>query len=229
MHNQIMKLSQQCFKSRNKGNSWHFYRWSTTERGRFIDKTPTWSRPCFNGYAKVILGDSSIRAFARKNKKLQGVSISAFGGMDLLEGICMLKAGKLSKDCDLTKYRIRNRFQNGRDEFPIIRFCKHCYTECMNEFNGECYIILGLNNSLKAEMEPFANEYGRNLQDVDGMFELLDDTLKKVLPKATIKLAPVLDVENDAWNRSELKQKIFKEFNANIMKRNHLQQADPRF
>ena len=93
----------------------------------------------------------------------------------------------------------------------------------MNEFNGECYIILGLNNSLKAEMEPFANEYGRNLQDVDGMFELLDDTLKKVLPKATIKLAPVLDVENDAWNRSELKQKIFKEFNANIMKRNHLQ------
>ena len=186
----------------------------------------SWSRPCFEGFAKVVMGDSSIRAFGRKKRQLRGMSITGFGGMDLLEAICILQAGKISLDCDIGRCKIRNRFQNGKDEFPTIRFCKHCYGECMSTFEGQFILVVGLNNSLKADIEPFVNEYGRSLQDVDGMFALLDNVLQKMLPKAEIKLAPVLYVGNEAWRASQLKQNIYKNFNECITARNHLQ-MDP--
>ena len=172
------------------------------------------------------MGDSSVRAFGRKRRSLNGVSITGFGGMDILEAICLLQAGKISKDCDINRYRIRNRFQSGKDEFPTIRFCKHCYDECMSSFEGQFILVIGLNNTLKADKEPFTNEFGRNLQDIDGMFKLLDGVLQKMLPKAQIKLAPVLNISNENWRQSPAKQKIFHEINENIARRNHLQ-MDP--
>ena len=171
----------------------------------------------------MVLGDSSIRAFGRKRVHLNGMSISGFGGMDILEAICLLQAGKISKDCEIGKYRIRNRFQTGKDEFPTIRFCKHCYGECMAAFEGQFILAIGLNNSLKADREPFANEYGRSLQDIDGMFELLDSVLQKLLPKAEVLFAPVLYVQNEGWRRSAIKQDIYNRVNRNILNRNHLQ------
>ena len=186
----------------------------------------SWSRPCFRGFASVVMGDSSIRAFGRKRKQLRGMSITGFGGLDILEAICLLQAGKMSKDCDIGRCKIRNRFQVGKDEFPTIRFCKHCYGECMSNFEGRFVLVVGLNNTLKADREPFANEYGRSLQDIEGMFALLDTVLGKMLPKAQIKLAPVLNVESEAWRRSSLKQEIFNRINNCILEREHLQ-MDP--
>ena len=183
----------------------------------------SWSRPCFKGFERVIIGDSSIRAFGRMRRFLHGMSITGFGGMDVLELICLLQAGKISNDVDLGKHRVRSRFQNGRDEFPTVRFCIHCYSECLQEFTGQLTLVIGLNNSLKAEREPFANEYGRNLQDVDGMFSLLDRILLKMLPNANVNYMPVLNVTRPVWIRSQLSQKIYGDVNANIYRRNHLQ------
>ena len=75
---------------------------------------------------------------------------------------------------------------------------------------------------MKADKEPFTNEYGRNLQDIDGMFDLLDNVLQKMLPKAQVKLAPVLNISNESWRRSPAKQRIFNEINNNISRRNYL-------
>lgn len=169
------------------------------------------------------MGDSSIRAFGRRRKNLSGMSISGFGGMDILEAICLLQAGKISRDCDISKGKIRNRFQTGKDEFPTIRFCKHCYSDCMSAFEGDLILVLGLNNSLKADREPFANEYGRNMQDINGMFRLFDKVLKKMLPKAQVQFAPVLMIRNEIWRRSTVKLEVRRQINANIMERNHLQ------
>ena len=172
------------------------------------------------------MGDSSIRAFGRKKRQLRGMSITGFGGLDILEAICILQAGKISLDCDIGKRKIRSRFQCGKDEFPTIRFCKHCYGECMNNFEGQFVLVVGLNNTLKADIEPFANEYGRGMQDINGMFALLDSVLQKMLPKAQIKLAPVLNIANDAWRGSQFKQSIYRNINDCIAVRNHLQ-MDP--
>ena len=57
--------------------------------------------------------------------------------MDLLELICLLQTGKITKDFDLGKYKVRNRLQVGKDEFATIRFCKHCYADCLDKFTGQ--------------------------------------------------------------------------------------------
>ena len=93
----------------------------------------------------------------------------------------------------------------------------------MSVFGGDLVLVLGLNNSLKADREPFANEYGRNMQDINGMFKLMDSVLQKMLPNAKVTYAPVLKIRNEVWQRSTIKQEVRRQINANIMERNHLQ------
>ena len=143
--------------------------------------------------------------------------------MDVLELICLLQTGKINKDFDMAKYKVRNRLQVGKDEFATIRFCKHCYAECLDKFTGQLILVIGLNNSLKAEKEPFSNEYGRNMQDINGLFRQLDKTIARMLPNAKVAYAPVLKVERGNWNRSNLAQKIYGDLNACIHRRTHLQ------
>ena len=150
------------------------------------------------------------------------MSITGFGGMDILELVCLLQCGKISQDTDLGKYKIRCRFQSGRDEFPTVRFCKHCYTECLEDFTGKLTLVIGLNNSLKSEREPFTNEHGKNLQDVDLMFNLLDKVVLKMLPNAQVNYVPALNIAKPAWIRSKLAQRIHGDVNANVYRRNHV-------
>ena len=199
----IIIESKVAIISLKKGCSWHFKR-AERVNGVMVDKSKYWTRPCFKGYEKVVLGDSSVRGFARIRKELAGVSISAYGGIEILEMVCILQAGKLLNDWDLTKTHIRNRFQANRDEFPTIRFCKHCYSECANEFKGEVIFVIGLNNILKAEKTPFAMPNGQNMQNYTGMFEMLDQACNKMIPNAEIRFAPVLKVERLAEENSTL-------------------------
>ena len=143
--------------------------------------------------------------------------------MDILEFICLMQVGKISKDYDLGKYKVRNRLQSGKDEFATIRFCKHCYSECARNFTGQLILVIGLNNSLKAEIEPFSNEYGRSMQDINALYKLLDITIAKMLPNAEVLHAPVIKVVKGTWKRSQLAQKIFGDVNACIYRRPHLQ------
>ena len=171
----------------------------------------------------MVIGDSTIRAFGRIRKSLTSTSITGFGGMDVLELICLLQTGKITKDLDMAKYKVRNRLQVGKDEFSTIRFCKHCYADCLDNFTGQLILVVGLNNSLKAEKEPFSNEYGRNMQDINGLYRQLDKTIAKMLPNAKVAHAPVLKVKRFAWTRSNLAQKIYGDLNACIHRRTHLQ------
>lgn len=141
----------------------------------------------------------------------------------MLELICILQAGKISKDFDLGKYKVRNRLQYEKDEFAAIKFCKHCYSECTVNFTGQLILVIGLNNSLKAEREPFSNEYGRSMQDIDAIYKLLDKTLLKMVPNATVFHAPVIKVVRGTWKRSQIAQKIYGDLNACIYRRPHLQ------
>ena len=170
------------------------------------DRSKDWSRPCFRGFDKVIVGDSSIRVFAKTGRKMRKMSITAFGGIDTLEMTCILQSGKLLSDWDLNKMQIRNRFQMKRDEFPTVRFCKHCYSECMTEFKGQLIVVVGLNNQLKADTPPFATNTGVNQQNIAAMFKMLNETCKKMAPVATIKFAPVLKIEKFAGRNPKLTQ-----------------------
>ena len=171
----------------------------------------------------MVIGDSSIRAFGRTRKSLNATSVTGFGGMDVLELIGLLQVGKVTKDFDLGKYKIRNRLQYGKDEFATIKFCKHCYSECTINFTGQLILVIGLNNSLKAEREPFSNEYGRSMQDINAIYNLLDKTLSKMVPNASVLHAPVLKVVKGVWKRSQIAQKIYGDLNACIYRRPHLQ------
>lgn len=171
----------------------------------------------------MVIGDSSIRAFGKTRKSLNATSVTGFGGMDVLELIGLLQVGKVTKDFDLGKYKIRNRLQYGKDEFATIKFCKHCYSECTINFTGQLILVIGLNNSLKAEREPFSNEYGRSMQDINAIYNLLDKTLSKMVPNASVLHAPVLKVVKGVWKRSQIAQKIYGDLNACIYRRPHLQ------
>ena len=192
------------------------------ENGRMVDKTHEWVRPCFKNYSKVIIGDSTIRGFGRQRKAFNGMSITGFGGMEYLEFINLLQSGFLSKDRDLTKTSIRTRYQSARDEFPVIRFCRHCRTECLENFEGLLIVVMGLNNCLKADIPPFALENGENKQDVVQVMELLDSTISKMLPNANVVLTPILDVEEFKWKITGNCMSVFKKFNEQIRIRNHV-------
>lgn len=206
-----------CIISLFKAYSRHFRR-SDSVNGVRQDRTKEWSRPCFKGFEKVVIGDSSVRVFAKIGRRVKGMTISAFGGMDILEMVCLLQSGKLSTDWDLNKLQIRNRFQAGRDEFPTVRFCKHCYSECMTEFKGQLIIVIGLNNILKAETLPFATLAGVNQQNIFAMNKMLDETCKKMAPEANIKFAPVLKIEKHAGRNSRMTQNAINEMERSQVK-----------
>ena len=174
----------------------------------------------------MVIGDSSLRGFAKIRRVLTGISITAFGGIEVLELVCILQAGRFLNEWDLTKSNIRNRFQAARDEFPAIRFCTHCYSECANEFKGDLYLVVGLNNILKAERLPFATTSGQNMQNFDKMFEMLDNACKRMFPDANVKYAPVLETERLAGGNSTLTELAIEKVKENIAKRENLK-MDP--
>ena len=191
--------------------------------GVTVDKTKEWARPCFKGFSAVVIGDSSVRAFGRVRREMRGMSISSFGGMDVIELINILQSGKLSKEWDMNKLQIRNRFQNGRDEFPTIRFCTHCYSECLEEFTGDLVLVIGLNNVLRANSPPYATETGLNLQDFDAMFKVLDNTCKKMAPNAKVKLAPMLAINKYTDGMTNCEREAWTRIQGNIKRRMHLE------
>ena len=180
-------------------------------------------RPCFKSYAKVLIGDSTLRSFGRTKKAYEKVSITGFGGMDLLELCNILRSGKLSAENDLDKYPVRQRFQNGRDEFAKVRFCKHCRTECMEEFDGDVFIFIGLNNALKADRSPFADFKRDNAQDIKEMFKLLDKIVAEMLPFANVTFMHPLKVSlQKFWHGPPVHKLVFAQVNEEITKRKHI-------
>ena len=94
----------------------------------------TWKRPCFNNAGVVVMGDSMLRCFYRKDKRLPGHVIHAFSGGELLEMIALLRTGSISKERNTTIQSVRERIMQGRDELPLIRYCRLCKTECLGKF-----------------------------------------------------------------------------------------------
>ena len=55
--------------------------------------------------------------------------------------------------------------------------CEHCGENCLLNFDGNLVLAFGLNNSLKAENKSFDG------QDIPLLFEMIDETIQKMLPK----------------------------------------------
>ena len=192
------------------------------EEGVQVDKKMEWTRPCFKGYKTVVIGDSSVRAFARKKKGLKDVSITGYGGLDIMEMVCIIRAGKLSNDIDLGKMKVRSRYQAGRDLFALTRFCTHCFGECMENFRGNLVLVVGLNNVLHAEREPFANNRGQNQQRADQMFKRLDETVAIMVPNAIVHFALPLIVPQYSWSGSGVQRAVFASIVNEVKKRKML-------
>ena len=77
------------------------------------DESRFWSRPCFEGYSRMVIGDSMVRSFARKRYVIAGNSITAFGGMTLLELALLLKRGSLPHR-NLKEYKVRDNIISGK-------------------------------------------------------------------------------------------------------------------
>ena len=122
-------------------------------------KTP-WAmkRPCLKGINKLIMSDSTLRAFARLNGTFPGTAIVAYSGAEILELSMIIRAGCLNKDIDLETHETRERILNGRDEIPVVRWCYQCKDECYDKFSGKILFCIGLNNSLHAADWPFVQE-----------------------------------------------------------------------
>ena len=193
------------------------------EDGVHVSKKHEWVRPCFKRYRRVIIGDSTLRSFGRRKKALEGTSITGFGGLDILELICMIRAGKLSSDVDFENMQMRNRLQMGGDTFANVRFCTHCYTECMEHFNGTIVIAIGLNNVLNADFEPNINSRGQNQQNFAQLFLRLDEAIKEMIPKAKAIFATPLVVPKFIWSGSGRQQAAFVSVVREVESRPHLQ------
>ena len=163
---------------------------------------------------------STIRGFARTREAINGVSITAYGGIDILELVCIMSWGKLSRELDLDKIPIRTRHQNGRDQFAKIRFCIHCKSECMEDFSGKLLVVAGLNNVLKADRPPFMDQKRESVQNVQKLFLLMENTLKDLLPNAQIDYAVPLDVN---FGLSPIAKEVYAKIKAEVEKRKHVE------
>ena len=150
---------------------------------------------------------------------MEGVSITAYGGMDLLEMVCIMSWGRLAKEVDLDRMPIRIRYQNGRDQFAKVRFCLHCRGECMENFNGKLVVVAGLNNVLKADRLPFLDQRRESTQNIAKLYELLEKTLVDMVPNAEIIFAPPLDVVQAL---PPIGKEIYEQTLIEVRKRNHL-------
>ena len=199
-------------RARN-GFSMHFVK---RRNGR--DESRFWNRPCFAGYNMVAIGDSMLRSFGRKRHFIKGASINAFGGMDLYELISILRKGSLVSDLGSPKFR--RELVEGKIKIPVIEKCVKCNKCCTKDFKGKLLIAVGINNSLHAADLPNIEINARNeytgIQNVEGIYGLLDDTLAQLFPHANIKYAPILATKEDGWDTSELCQKVYNEMNQQI-------------
>ena len=101
-----------------------------------VEEYWTWKRPCFNNAGVVVMGDSMLRCFYRQRKRLPGHVIHAFSGGELLEMIALLRTGSISKERNTTVASVRERIMQGRDELPLIRYCRLCKSECLGWFSN---------------------------------------------------------------------------------------------
>ena len=90
-----------------------------------------WKRPCFRNVSVMVIGDSMVRCFKRAGKTISGYAIIAYGGLDLLELIVLLKYGKFSKDIDLKDSEIRTKVMDGSLRIPSNRSCDLCNSDCI--------------------------------------------------------------------------------------------------
>ena len=90
-----------------------------------------WNRPCFRNVSVMVIGDSMVRCFKRTGKSISGYAIIAYGGLDLLELIVLLKRGKFSKDVDLKDPQIRTKIMDGSLRIPSSRNCDLCNSDCI--------------------------------------------------------------------------------------------------
>ena len=88
-------------------------------------------------------------------------------------------------------------------------------------------LFIGLNNSLKACETRFMklneNNCYVNDQDYDGYFNYLDDTIKELLPNASVKFAPLIASDQNGWKETELCQLGFRKFNEFVRARGHVE------
>ena len=204
----------------DKSFSRHFVR-----RVGNIDTSSEWRRPCFNGFDKVIIGDSMTRSFGRKGCRIPGLSVTAFGGLELLELISILRTNKIRPD--IKDPNIRRDLVAKKCQFEWDKKCSKCGNDCAGKFKGKVIFACGINNSLHAADLPNikmgADNRYVNAQNFDGLFRLLDDTMTEILPEAEVFYAPLIAVKQEGWDTTELCQNAFHKINACVRRRKHVE------
>ena len=95
-------------------------------------------------------------------------------------------------------------------------------------FKGKLVLVCGINNSLSAANTPNvvyhkpSNSYV-NGQDFEALFELLDKTVKRMMPNATCIYTPLIAPNERTWKTSHHCQFAFKKINQLIKERKHLE------
>ena len=87
-------------------------------------------------------------------------------------------------------------------------------------------IEIGINNSLHAEdetnIEFIDGDIPATTQDFEAMFNILDNTVKAILPRATVRFAPLIATADPLWTGSKFCQDAYEEMNRLILMRNHV-------
>ena len=103
---------------------------------RFIKKTfKSWTRPCVKGFKTIVIGDSMLRCFNKTRYKVSGHRITAFGGIELIELIVLLRLGRFEGGRKFDERETRENIENGKDSLSINKLCPKCRTDC----TGKCY------------------------------------------------------------------------------------------
>ena len=165
------------------------------------------------------------RSFGRKGCRIPGLSVTAFGGLEILELVSILRSNKIRSDIKLPNVRLE--LVNKKCQFDWDKKCTKCGEDCAGVFEGKVIIACGINNSLHAADLPNiklgADNRYVNAQNFDGLFRLLDATMTEVFPKAEVFYAPLIAVKQEGWDTTELCQSAFHKINACIRRRNHVQ------
>lgn len=186
-----------------------------------------WRRPCLKNHKGFLVGDSMLRCFNQIGYRYDGYRISAFGGCELLEMISLLKSGQILRNRDTRDKETRDKLLSRELELPLKLKCSACDTNCTADFTGQVLISVGINNSLHAPSPQhikFDNELDNYVsdQDFEAIYELLDDTVAEVFPNATVRLVPLIAVEDTLWKNTEMMQEAFVIMNGLIRSRNHV-------
>ena len=168
-----------------------------------------------------------LRSFNKMRKKVEGYRISAFGGCELMEMISLLRSGKILRNRDTRDKETRDDILARKLDLPLNLKCSACETNCTIDFTGQVLISVGINNSLHAP-DPQHVRFDKELdnyvpdQDFEAIYNLLDDTIAEVFPNATVRLTPLIAVDDVVWNRTEMMQEAFVIMNGLIRSRNHV-------